>query len=268
MSLGKKLRLSRIVPPRRRSIVIAFDHALALGPIPGMEKPREQVRRFANAGADAVLMSPGGMRLCGDALADGARTSAILRVDWTNLWTSDGGQRLRSELLARPEAALAMGADAVLSYLILGTGDSEFEAREIVRNAELADECSRVGIPLIVESLARGEAIPNPRNVTQLMYHTRIAVEIGADAIKTEFTGDPTSMREVIQACPIPLLVLGGVRLESDEQALELIREIASSEPAGIFFGRNVFQAENVEKVIAGAKSILNGVPELTPAVA
>ena len=78
----------------------------------------------------------------------------------------------------------------MLTYLVVGTGDAEFEMKEITRNAEVARECERVGIPLIVESLARGKDVQNPGDPKWLNLHTRMAAELGADAVKTDYSGD------------------------------------------------------------------------------
>ena len=101
-------------------------------------------------------------------------------------------------------------------------------------------------LTLIVESLARGPAAQNPRDPHWLKLHTRIAAELGADVIKTEYSGDPETMRAVVEACPIPILVLGGSRTTSDDQICALVRNIMQSGTAGVFFGRNVFQSEDI----------------------
>jgi DhnA family fructose-bisphosphate aldolase class Ia len=185
----------------------------------------------------------------------------IARIDWTTVWAvlRDGGTgELRSHLLARPEEALRHGADAVLTYMVVGTGDADFEAKEIARNADVARECERVGIPLIVESLARGKQVDNPGDPKWLKLHTRMAVELGADAIKTDYSGDPDSMRSVVEGCPIPILVLGGSRQGSDEDALAVMRGAVQAGAAGVFFGRNVFQSANMQSFLQQARSILN----------
>ena len=82
------------------------------------------------------------------------------------------------------------------------------------------------------------------------MLHTRIAAELGADVIKTEYCGDPESMTAVVEACPIPILVLGGSRAGSDAATVEMARNIMQSGAAGVFFGRNVFQAENIPELL------------------
>jgi len=138
---GKKIRLSRVLGGAgHRALIVAFDHALALGPIPGTEDPVGQIRRFAEAKVDALLLNMGLMRQCAESYFEDPLPALLARIDWTTVWSvfGDGGGELRSALLARPEEALRQGADAVVTYLVVGTGDSDFESKEIARNAEVA----------------------------------------------------------------------------------------------------------------------------------
>ncbi|MFZ0200629.1 MAG: hypothetical protein WB523_07340 [Candidatus Sulfotelmatobacter sp.] len=260
---GKKIRLNRVLGgSRRRALVVAFDHALVLGPIPGTEDPLEKIRQFCQADIDSLLLNLGLIRQFANSGATDSIPSLIARMDWTTVWSALGQNKsgaLYSSLVAHPEEALRHGADAVLTYLVVGTGDAEFEMKEIARNSEIARECERVGIPLIVESLARGKDVQNPGDPQWLNLHTRIAVELGADAVKTDYTGDITSMRQVVKQCPIPILVLGGSRHASDERALDVVREVAAAGAAGVFFGRNVFQADDIGKFLKQARAALDG---------
>ena len=260
---GKKIRLNRILGgSERRALVVAFDHALVLGPIPGTEDPLGKIRQFARADVDALLLNLGLIRQFADSPIAGPIPALIARLDWTTIWSAigqNGSGALHRALLARPEEALRHGADAVLTYLVVGTGDTEFEMREITRNAEVARECERVGIPLIVESLARGKDVRNPGDPKWLDLHTRIAAELGADVVKTDYSGDVDSMRSVVKRCPIPILVLGGSRHASDKRALDVVREVAAAGAAGVFFGRNVFQAENMKTFLEQARAALDG---------
>lgn len=266
---GKKIRLSRILGGvKHHALVVAFDHALVLGPIAGTQQPLQQIRRFAEAQADAILLSLGLLRQFANTLFEVPLPALIARIDWTTVWSNianNGDEELRSTLLARPEDALRHGADAVLTYMIVGTGDADFESKEVARTAEVARECERIGIPLIVESLARGKDIPNPGDPKWLKLHTRMAVELGADAVKTDYTGDHISMRSVVEDCPIPILVLGGTRQGSDEEALEVVRGAVRAGAAGVFFGRNVFQAPDMSLFLQHARAVLDGTERIAP---
>ncbi|HYB76912.1 MAG TPA: hypothetical protein VEE85_01815 [Candidatus Bathyarchaeia archaeon] len=259
---GKKVRLCRVLGGAgHRALIVAFDHALVLGPIPGTQDPLGQIRRFCEAEVDAVLLNLGLIRQFGDLQLHNSLPALIARIDWTTVWSAirnNGEGQLRSSLLARPEDALRHGADAVLTYMVVGTGDADFESKEIARTADVARECERIGIPLIVESLARGQNVENPGEPRWLNLHTRMAAELGADAVKTDYTGDPVSMKFVVENCPIPILVLGGDRQGADEDALEAVRNAVLAGAAGVFFGRNVFQAADMESFLRQARSILD----------
>jgi len=262
---GKKIRLNRVLGgSKHRALVVAFDHALVLGPIPGTEDPLGKIRQFAQANVDALLLNLGLIRQFANSKIFGPLPSFIARLDWTTVWSAfeeNGNGALYSSLVAHPEQALRHGADAVLTYLVVGTGDTEFEMKEITRNAEIARECEQVGIPLIVEALARGKDVQHPGDPKWLNLHTRMAAELGADAVKTDYSGDPASMRSVVEKCPIPILVLGGSRQASDKHALDVVREVAAAGAAGVFFGRNVFQADNMTRFLEQARAALDAAP-------
>jgi DhnA family fructose-bisphosphate aldolase class Ia len=263
---GKKIRLNRVLGgAKHRALVVAFDHALVLGPIPGTEDPLGKIRQFAQAKVDALLLNLGLIRQFSNSTTPGPIPALIARLDWTTVWSAvgqNGSGALHSAILARPEEALRHGADAVLTYLVVGTGDAEFEMKEITRNAEVARECERIGIPLIVESLARGKDVQNPGDPKWLNLHTRMATELGADAVKTDYSGNTASMRSVVEECTIPILVLGGSRHATDKHALDVVRGVAAAGAAGVFFGRNVFQADNISAFLEQARAALDGEAE------
>jgi len=259
---GKRIRLNRILRPNRGALVVAFDHAIILGPIPGTVDPAKQVRRFVEAKADAVLLNLGSIGYFVDALAPGEMPGLIARLDWTTALsetakTSSHG--FQTCLVGHPADALQSGADAVITFLVVGSGDPEFEKKEVRRVGQLARECERIGMPLVVESLARGAPVQNPCDPKWIMLHTRIAAELGADVVKTESTGDAETMRAVVAACPIPILVLGGSRTGSDKEVVHVVRGIVQSGAAGVFFGRNIFQADNLLELLQRVHAVLAG---------
>ena len=260
---GKDIRLRRILPCDRRALVIAFDHPVVHGPIPGTDHPTAQIARFIEGKADAILLNLGSFRYLADAAkGDYPLPGLIARLDWTTALGTPAinpAMEFHSCLVGHPEDAVRAGADAVITFLVVGSGDGDFEKEEIRRVGATARECEQLGIPLIVESLARGKNLRTPNDPEWLKLHSRVAAELGADVIKTEYSGDPGTMRTVLNACPIPILVLGGTRTGSDDDIVQVTQAIVDSGAAGVFFGRNVFQAENIPALMHRLQTVLRG---------
>ncbi len=84
---GRIIRLSRTLRgTRHKALIVAFDHALVLGPIPGTEDPVGQIRRFTAGGADAILLNLGLLQDCIASVAPGPLPGIIARIDWTTVW--------------------------------------------------------------------------------------------------------------------------------------------------------------------------------------
>lgn len=78
----------------------------------------------------------------------------------------------------------------------------------------------------------------------------RMCVELGADALKIPYTGELESFRHLIQVSQVPVLVLGGARLPSDRDALDLFAAGLEAGCSGCLMGRNVTQAPDPERLI------------------
>lgn len=255
---GKKIRLGRILDPHtQKSVAVAFDHGLSSGPISGNVKPREMMAKLVEGGADAVLVSPGVARLCADFFVGKSAPALILRLDWTNMFRP--GERLgykegRTSLIGAVEDAVRFGADAVLTFMFVGYEDPDVEAGEIEKNALVARACEAAGIPHIIEPMARGLLVGSRRYDAELIrMHVRNAAELGADAIKTDYSGQKETFESVVEGCPIPILIAGGPKAETLEASLEMVEGAMQAGAAGVLFGRNIFQAKdpiNMVKVI------------------
>lgn len=260
--IGNRIRLNRILPQSgARSLVVAYDHALMLGPIPGTERPADRIRQFVDARVDGLLLALGTLKNCGDALLTSQSPAVIARLDWTNIWyrpNAAASGAYRTCAVATVEDAVRYGADAVATYLFLGSGDPALDAAEMRKNAQVTRACERFGVPHMIESMARGAEASNPAGPEWIRRHTRMACEVGADLVKTDYAGSPESMRSVVEGCPTPILAAGGPRLASDEQVLDMISGVAAAGCAGVVFGRNIFQAPNVAEFVVRAREVLN----------
>jgi fructose-bisphosphate aldolase/2-amino-3,7-dideoxy-D-threo-hept-6-ulosonate synthase len=75
--------------------------------------------------------------------------------------------------------------------------------------------------------------------------------------VKTVYTGDPESFREVTRGCPVPVVVAGGSK--TDERAtLELVAGAMEGGAAGISIGRNAFQHPAPDRFVRAAAAIVH----------
>ena len=77
--------------------------------------------------------------------------------------------------------------------------------------------------------------------------------------MKTEYTGDPASMAGVVDACPVPVLTLGGAKGGSEEDVIEAARGAIQGGARGLIFGRNVWQADDPVKMAADLREAVHG---------
>jgi fructose-bisphosphate aldolase/2-amino-3,7-dideoxy-D-threo-hept-6-ulosonate synthase len=84
-----------------------------------------------------------------------------------------------------------------------------------------------------------------------------VAAELGADLIKTIYSGDVQTFREVVDGCPVPILVAGGTK-RADDDAVRVAEETMAAGAAGIVFGRNILQAGNPVRMLERCISIVH----------
>ena len=252
---GAEVRLGQLFDANSgRSFIAAFDHGVTLGPKPGSERALDVLARIISGNPDGILISPGMMKLGGGLFAFRGAPAPIVRADWifnTDVFPGlpaalqDPRQGEHYEIICTPDDALAMGATAITMFLIVGSQDGATFANNARQVAKQAQAARRAGIPVIVESVLWGARMEDKRDPELLAFGARVAAELGADAIKTAYSGDPETMRQVIAGCPVPVLVLGGVRSPSPDVVIAATRGAMEAGASGVVYGRNVWQAED-----------------------
>jgi fructose-bisphosphate aldolase / 2-amino-3,7-dideoxy-D-threo-hept-6-ulosonate synthase len=141
-----------------------------------------------------------------------------------------------------PDEALKLGADAVSVHINVG---SETEHEMLKDGGFVSKQCEELGLPMLAMMYPRGKNIHNQYDVDLIAHVCRVGAEMGADVVKTNYTGDPDTFKKVIKGCPVPVLVAGGLRTSSDLELLENIAGAMEAGAAGVAIGRNVFMHEN-----------------------
>lgn len=260
---GKTLRMGRILNQKsQKAVCVAFDHGLDIGPMPGIIDPRETMAKLVEGGADGVLVSPGVAQLCLDQFTGKDAPALILRMDWTNLWRPIEQLSYKEGstcLVAQVEDAVRFGADAILSFMFIGFGDSGVEADEVAKNAALTRACERFGIPHIIEPMCKGSKAKGREMDAELIaFACRMAMEVGADALKADYSGTAESYRQVTEACPLPILIAGGPKTETVQQSYEMVEGAIQAGAAGVLLGRNIIQADDPAAALRTIRAIVH----------
>ena len=196
-----------------------MDHARTLGVTPGLENPGQVLDRVIEAGADGIMTSYGVIKHCRERLI--GRIPTFLRLDGgPSKYREDWLRYSEWSLLHTVEDARRLGVDGVCVMGFMG-GPVEMRTYEIV--ARVVGDCRQDGLPVMVEALPcqQVERIPDPLAAEPMASAARIAFELGADIVKTYYTGSPESFRQVVRNCPAPVLIAGGTRMDTIEAALD-----------------------------------------------
>lgn len=239
---GRAIRLARLFGGSN-AVVIAIDHGLFDGPIPGMVNLPETAQRI-NPTVDAVLLAPGMLRHCGEVFAGQKRPLAAVRLNWNTVYCFKWNYRdAPSVPVFDPEQAMLEGMDVALVSLTLQTGDEDRDAENVAVFAETTNACHALGIPVIGEYFPIGHVDMSPEELHEsVLTGSRILCELGADCIKTFNTKD---FAAVTGSCPVPVMGLGAEKLPTQTAALELAAQEINAGARGVVFGRNAIQVED-----------------------
>jgi DhnA family fructose-bisphosphate aldolase class Ia len=249
MSVGKGIRLSQIFRKGDgRSVVVALDHGGIAGPIEGIANPAAVIRDCVAGGADSVMATRG---IAKAASGEWDRsTSLILRL--TGGFTVLGGG-FEEELICEPETASAYGAAGVAITVKFG---HQREGAFIKQASLAADRCELLGLPVMIEAMAKAEG-KKANDPEAIKLAARAAQEIGADIVKTHYTGDPESFRAVVEGCPVPILILGG-EASGLEALFEEVHQSLQAGGAGIAIGRNIWGHGNTKAMIEAMAGLVH----------
>jgi fructose-bisphosphate aldolase/2-amino-3,7-dideoxy-D-threo-hept-6-ulosonate synthase len=249
--IGKRIRIERILNRKTgRCVIVPMDHGVSVGPIPGIIDMTDTINEVASGGANAVLMHKG-MVGCGHR-GYGKDIGLIIHLSAS---TSLGVDPDNKVLVTSVEKALKIGADAVSVHVNIG---SEKEPEMLMKLGSIAEICDNWGMPLIAMMYPRGQNITNEHDVEVVKLAARAGAELGADIIKTNYTGDPDTFKEVIDGCPVPVVIAGGPMVETDRQLLEMVKNSVDVGGAGVAIGRNVFQAKSPQKTTRAIAGIVH----------
>ena len=247
MEPGKKRRLKRIFRDDERTVVVPMDHGVTIGPVTGLVRMQEIINKLLQGEVDAVVLHRGVAKH-----VDTGNAGLIVHLSGITKLGPDPNNKVQ---VCSVEAAVRIGADAVSVHVNVG---AEQEDKMLAKLGRVADDCDRYGVPLLAMMYPRGPKIKNQHAVDLVAHAARLGAELGADIIKTNYTGDVETFKEVVRGCYVPVIIAGGPKVETVREVLQMVHDSIKAGGAGLSIGRNVFQHENPTKMVKALSAIVH----------
>jgi predicted phospho-2-dehydro-3-deoxyheptonate aldolase len=244
---GKQLRMSRITK-NGKAVIIPMDHGTSEGPILGLENMNKTVPAIAKGGATAVLVHKG---IIGS-LKSAPYCGMIMHMSASSRLAADPNNKV---LVASVEEAVILGADCVSVHINVGGCEAEPDMLKIL--GDTASDCRKFQMPLLAMMYPRGKNVKEKLDPEAVALVARIGGELGADLVKTLYTGDVDSFKKVVYGCPVPVVIAGGPKCESDLEVLEMVKGALEAGAMGVSLGRNAFQHKNPTAMVKALYAII-----------
>ena len=241
---GMKNRLARVFDPASgRTVMLAVDHGYFQGPTSGLERIDLSIVPLLPF-CDALFCTRGILR---SVIPAQCQKPMVLRA-------SGGPSILRDEF---SDEQIAMDMDDAVRLNAAGVGiqvfiGGEHETRSVHNMTRLVDAGLRVGVP-VMGITAVGKNMM--RDAKYFRLACRIIAELGAQYVKTYFVED--GYETVTASCPVPIVMAGGKKLPELE-ALTMAYNAVQQGAAGVDMGRNIFQSEAPQAMIAAVAAVVH----------
>lgn len=244
MDWGMSNRLSRIIKTDGRTVMLAVDHGYFLGPTTKLENPHKTIEPLLPF-ADSIMLTRGVLR---SSVHPETSTPIVLRVSGG---TSVIGESLANEGITTPIIeALRLNAAAVALSIFVGT---PHEKQTLLNLSSLVSEGESVGMPVLAVTAVGKEL--EKRDARYLALSCRIASELGARLVKTYYC---EGFYKVVEGCPVPLVIAGGPRLETEMDAFKMTHDALAAGAVGVDMGRNIWQNEHPVPMIRAVNAIVH----------
>lgn len=238
---GLRDRMSRIFRPTTgKTVMLAFDHGYIMGPTSGLERLDLTIVPLIKY-ADSLMCTRGSLR---SIVPANSNKAICLRFSAGSSILTE----LNNECLIDPVDAVRLNASAMAVMISMG---GTYEAKTIANLVKAADYGYKYGIPTMGVTAVGKEMV---RDSKYFGLASRVAAENGANIVKTYYCD---GFEKVVNACPVPIVIAGGKKLEELE-ALELCYKAIGDGASGVDMGRNVFQSEKPEAMIQAVCAVVH----------
>lgn len=250
-SVGKTIRMNRIFRQDGKSLMVAINHGLALGPTRGIEHMPRLMPQIMAESPDAFTIHKGVAVRTMDSFA--GRAALVLKsTNMTRFFKPE------ETPVATVREALRLGADAVAIGLSLA---DPLEKEAITFAARMVEEAEKYGMPTVTHSYPCGNLLSDDErySVENVGYATRVSYELGIDIIKTFWTGSRETFAKIVEyGAPAKVVISGGPKCGTLLECMEMTRQGMDAGAAGVTYGRNIWQHEHPAAVVRGLRAIIH----------
>jgi len=249
--IGKKIRLERIMDRvSGNTVIVPMDHGTTVGPIKGLLDMKKTINDVVEGGANAILLHKG--IITAGHRGGGKDVGLIIHLSASTVMSPDPNAKT---LVCTVEEAIQNGADGVSIHVNLGADSDSEMLRDLGR---VSMQCQQWGMPLLAMMYTRGKKITSEFDVKHIKHAARVGAELGADIVKVNYTGSPESFSEVVEGCPVPVVIAGGEKVETEKELLEMVCGCIKAGGAGVSIGRNIFQNADPVRIVGTIGKIVH----------
>jgi fructose-bisphosphate aldolase/2-amino-3,7-dideoxy-D-threo-hept-6-ulosonate synthase len=250
------MRMRRLFDPESHTtFMFAISHGTsAPSVLAGLEKARGTVDQAIEGGANMVFLSRGYATHLADVFARHPGASLALKVSSS---AANAARPHQEVPIASVEEALRLGADAIVALMPFAPDN---EDAIIAWASKMGEDCLRLGMPFIAEAeypASYGARKPSfEMTVEYLKRNARLSEELGADIVKSNWTGSADTFKEIVKCVEVPVVVAGGSK-ESDKDLLTKLSQAMEAGARGCSVGRNIFQHPNPVAISRAISSVI-----------
>jgi len=253
---GKNIRIKKLFRNKKNLVISALDHVVEYGVQRGIEDARKAMENCITT--DALLLPRFMLKRNWDLFAKVNSPSPVVRINWSSSFYYPLNYREGyTTICTNVEEAVEAGGEAVICSLFLEEDDRAMEVNNVAIFSEVVRQKEKLGIPLIGECYVVEHDEKTEQQVHDKVKRiSRIMAELGADLVKTFYTGD--RFHEVIENTPVPVFTIGAEKLNTDLEVLQKADDSVRQGASGIIFGRNIFLAENPQLLTKALNEVIN----------
>jgi len=260
MSNLKEKRLNNLFNPKSgNSLITPIDHGFYMGAVKGLEDPVAKIEELIKYQVDGTLMSFGLNKIASKYFGTQDYLPKIMTADYVIFGEIPGEPKgvLANTYYSSVELAAKYNFDAIKVLFSWGT-DLEQQVDVIKYIGALVEECDNYEMPIMIEPVQMGMNLPKEKGKDPkvIVDACRIALELGADILKAPYTGDKESFSQITKYSHVPVIILGGPKVDSMKEVLQMAKDSLDAGGKGTCFGRNVWGDPDMKNIIGALKEI------------